>query len=254
MHCFWILRRRAFWVCTLLVCLGFGFAAHTFAYAQSPLREPLQAIVPSRKAAAITFDADMDADDVPALLQALHEKNVHATFFVTGVWAEKYPQALRQIAQAGHEIGCHGDLHRDLTALTAEQQRQDLAANCEKIRAACGAEAAWLRPPYRRWNSTLLQSAHAQGLRVADCSAVTDDWKNAAPQIVCAQALDRLKSGGILLLHCSGLNTATALPRILAALQSRGFALGTVSQLAETACVSGRKRLVSFTFLCRKFG
>lgn len=235
MRFLFVLRKRVIWASIFLLCISFCCAARVFVYAQNKISEPLQSIPSEQSAAAITFDVDTDADQIPALLQALREKSVKATFFVTGVWTEKYPQALRQIVRDGHEIGCHGDLHRDLTVMTEGQQREDITACCQKIKAACGIQPKWLRPPYRRWNEALLRVAHTAGLRVADCSAVTDDWKNAAPQVICEQAVSRLQPGGILLLNCSGLNTATALPRILQALQSRGLQFCTVSQLAAGA-------------------
>lgn len=230
-----VLRKRAALIGILAVFISFCCAARALACAQAVPKEPLCSVKTVQNAAAVTFDADTDAEQIPAILRALRSKNVKATFFVTGVWTEKYPRTLRQIAQEGHEIGCHGDLHRDLTAMTEEQQRQDLVACRKKIKAACGVEPKWLRPPYRRWNDALLRQAHELGLHLADCSAMTDDWRNVAPAVISEQAINRLQPGGILLLNCSGLNTATALPHILQALQSRGISLRTVSQLAALA-------------------
>jgi peptidoglycan-N-acetylglucosamine deacetylase len=68
-------------------------------------------------------------EGLPALLNLFSEEQVSATFFTTGDVARRYPQAVRQIVSAGHELGCHGDTHRRF------DQMDDLSA-VEEIRNA----------------------------------------------------------------------------------------------------------------------
>lgn len=59
------------------------------------------------------------------ILHLLEVAGVSATFFVVGWVAEKNPQLLRAIEEAGHEIGCHSYLHRKVYDLTPEEFKED---------------------------------------------------------------------------------------------------------------------------------
>ena len=66
---------------------------------------------------------------VPAterILSLLEPTSSRATFFVLGWVARRHPGLVKRIAAAGHEIGCHGDLHRRANSLTGEEFRSDL--------------------------------------------------------------------------------------------------------------------------------
>jgi polysaccharide deacetylase family protein (PEP-CTERM system associated) len=62
------------------------------------------------------------------LLELLARENVHATFFVLGWVANKYPALVRDIHAAGHEIGNHSYWHRLIYDLTPDEFRSDLLA------------------------------------------------------------------------------------------------------------------------------
>ena len=57
---------------------------------------------------AIAINVDWGEDILPEMLAVLREKDVKATFFVTGRFAEKFPDLVKTIAADGHEIGSHG--------------------------------------------------------------------------------------------------------------------------------------------------
>jgi polysaccharide deacetylase family protein (PEP-CTERM system associated) len=60
------------------------------------------------------------------ILALLERHNVKATFFVLGWVAERHPQLVRDIHQAGHEIGSHGYWHRLIYDQSPEEFRADL--------------------------------------------------------------------------------------------------------------------------------
>jgi peptidoglycan/xylan/chitin deacetylase (PgdA/CDA1 family) len=83
---------------------------------------------------------------LPALLDALAERGLTATFFVEGLNAELYPDALAAIVAAGHELGYHAWRHEQWTDLSADKQTENLARGLIGFR-ALGIELAGLRPP-----------------------------------------------------------------------------------------------------------
>lgn len=64
----------------------------------------------------LTFDAGYDNGNMPALLNALHKHQVHATFFVVGTLIREKPELIREIVDAGHTIGNHTMTHPDMSA------------------------------------------------------------------------------------------------------------------------------------------
>jgi peptidoglycan/xylan/chitin deacetylase (PgdA/CDA1 family) len=83
---------------------------------------------------------------LPRLLDLLASRGVRATFFVEGLNAEMYPQALRTIAAAGHEVAVHAWRHEEWAALDPESERALLARATDAMR-AIGIEPCGFRPP-----------------------------------------------------------------------------------------------------------
>lgn len=78
----------------------------------------------------------------------LFERNgVKATFFVLGWVAERHPGLVRDIAAAGHEIGCHSYAHRLIFSLTPAEFRQDTVRAVRVIEDACGVTPRVYRAP-----------------------------------------------------------------------------------------------------------
>lgn len=59
------------------------------------------------------------------ILDILDQHDTKATFFILGYVARKYPELVRNIFRAGHEISCHGNLHRLVYEMSPEQFRED---------------------------------------------------------------------------------------------------------------------------------
>jgi peptidoglycan/xylan/chitin deacetylase (PgdA/CDA1 family) len=83
---------------------------------------------------------------LPALLDRLEEHQLAATFFVEGLNAELYPEALKQIAARGHEVAYHAWRHEQWDDLSAAEQANNLARGLAAFR-ELGIELAGLRPP-----------------------------------------------------------------------------------------------------------
>lgn len=81
------------------------------------------------------------------VLDSLDRHGVCATFFVPGAAAERYPRAVRQVLEAGHEIGLHGYMHEDFGTLTAAEQRQVLERGKRALEDLTGQSIAGFRLP-----------------------------------------------------------------------------------------------------------
>lgn len=129
-----------------------------------------------RAAVAVTFDLDAEsvmlaadpdlarrpslmshqrygpATGVPRLLRILAERGVMATFFVPGHSAERFPEAVAQILDAGHEVAHHGYLHETLTGSTEAEERRYLELGLKALDTAAGVRPAGYRAPW--WEIT----------------------------------------------------------------------------------------------------
>ena len=81
------------------------------------------------------------------ILKRLKEANTKVTFNILGEVAQWYPELVRQIAQEGHEIACHGMHHRDLTLISRRQFSQELAEARSILEELSGRRVVGFRAP-----------------------------------------------------------------------------------------------------------
>ncbi len=86
-------------------------------------------------------------DQLPRVLNLLDRRQVKATFFVLGWVAEHHPDLIRQIASAGHEIGCHSYAHQLIYNLTPSAFREDTRRALAAIEDASGYSVRAYRAP-----------------------------------------------------------------------------------------------------------
>ena len=104
-------------------------------------------------------------EGTPKILQLLSRKKVKATFFFTGETAEKYPEIVRNVAEEGHEVGCHSLFHETVgdelfpipgvKPLLPEEVPFRLKKATEIVENALGDKVVSFRAP-RLWGSTIM--------------------------------------------------------------------------------------------------
>jgi len=88
-------------------------------------------------------------DQVVAIVDAMREAGVRATFFLQGRWVDANPEAASAISGAGHLVGNHSYFHTDTRLLTSEGVREDVTRGHKAIETSLGVEARpWYRLPY----------------------------------------------------------------------------------------------------------
>ena len=102
-----VLTRKTLMFALLLLLLG-AFSVPTFFKSVETSVQtkelPIYSVETEEKKIAITFDSAWNDDDIDQIIQVLSEKNCPSTFFVTGDWAERFPESLKKLYNAGHEI------------------------------------------------------------------------------------------------------------------------------------------------------
>ncbi|MEM6992096.1 MAG: polysaccharide deacetylase family protein [Myxococcota bacterium] len=179
---------------------------------------------------ALTFDDGPSAELTPWVLNTLRRHGVHATFFVLGHRASKFPELVEAIDAAGHEVGSHGWSHRSLRSLGPEEIEAELDDTSKAIVAATGTPPTLFRPPFGRYAPSAVELVAARGMDLVLWNADGRDWDGDADAVV-QRVVSQARPGAIILLHDRETATARALPRILSGLQSKGLEIVPVSEL-----------------------
>ncbi len=192
---------------------------------------PIYSVEREDKAIAITFDCAWGVDYTDALLEALAKANVRATFFMVEFWAEKYPEYVRKIDEAGHEIGTHSSTHSYMSKQSKEQIIGELRTSSEAITEITGKKVEVFRAPYGDYDDLLIETAQEMGLYTIQWDVDSLDWKDLSASEILVRIAGKVKSGSIILCHNNGLHTAEALPGILATLQNSGYSFVPAGEL-----------------------
>jgi len=99
---------------------------------------------------------DRVVESTERVLVVLGRAAVRATFFVLGYVADQFPELVRRVTEAGHEIALHGYHHRRVSQLTPEQFRDDTLRGREAVERACGRQATGYRAPMFSINGSTL--------------------------------------------------------------------------------------------------
>ncbi|MCL1632434.1 polysaccharide deacetylase family protein [Sporolactobacillus sp. CPB3-1] len=185
----------------------------------------LSKIVTNQKHIALTFDINWGDQQLPLILKTLNEEHVKATFFISGEWAERYPNLVRSIAKSGHEIESHGMHHEDYTQIEIKRVRSDILFGRETIYKSLGERPNMIRPPYGNINKAVLEQAHALNQQVVLWSVNPRDETNPGYKTIVHRVLQQTGRGDIIKLHASDIAKSTnrALPLIIRELENRGY-------------------------------
>lgn len=186
---------------------------------------------PSRKLIALTFDDGPKAGITPWLLDILDEYGVRATFFVTGVMAERNPDLVREMAARGHVIGNHTYTHADLTGLTREGIFNELQNTRMVVRGITNRTVSLFRPPGGAVSRLVIETAARAGFTTVLWTINADDVALRDPAAIAGRVLKQAENGAIVLLHDGTSATIEALPAIIVGLRRMGYRLVTVDQM-----------------------
>ena len=167
---------------------------------------------------------------LPAMLDALAQRNVKITFFVGGSWVAKNPDMLRRIVAEGHEIGSHGYSHLEHSQLNYQVNITEITKAHNIIRDTIGIEPWLFAPPSGDYNQTTIEAAGALGYRTIFWSADTIDWRDQDHTLLLQRAVDKPTSGTLILTHPTKA-TAAVYGQILDGLAAKGLQVTTVGEL-----------------------
>ena len=192
---------------------------------------PIYNVQTEEKKVALTMNCAWNADDIDSILQTLEKSQIKLTFFVVGDWANKYPEALKKMANAGHEIANHSDTHPHVNNLSSEENIKQIETCSKKIEAITGKKTTLYRAPYGEYNNTVIKSAKTSGHTPIQWNLDTLDYTGLTGQEMWARLNGKLQNGSIILMHNGTEHTADSLEMLLNNIKQAGYKIVTVSDL-----------------------
>ncbi|WP_406145012.1 polysaccharide deacetylase family protein [Streptomyces sp. NBC_01012] len=206
------------------------------------------------KVVALTFDADMTADqgpraadgehfDNPGLIASLRRLKVPSTVFMTGSWAQEYPEQARSIGTDPlFEIANHSFSHYAFASPCyglPTVEKPDMRGEVERTFAAIRETGARNVVPYFRfpggcYDDASLKALAPTGVTAVQWDVISGDAFATDTDAVAEQVLDEVKPGSLVVMHCTRSAapvTEDAVRRIVPELRKRGYRFVKVSEL-----------------------
>lgn len=200
---------------------------------ESKRKIPIYSVKTDQKKVALSFDAAWGADDTDSLLDTLEKHNVKATFFLVGDWVRKYPDEVKRIAEAGHDVGNHSNKHPHMNSMSKEQIKADIMEAHNSTKELLGIDMNLFRPPFGEYNNTVIETLQECGYYVIQWDVDSLDWKEYGRDNLVNTVLNHKNLGGgsIVLMHNNAKYTKDALEQIIVGLKKQGYELVPISEL-----------------------
>jgi len=234
-----LLLKKKWWSAALCLCLS-AVILYVVNYppavgaAATSRQLPIYCVQRDQKMLSISFDAAWGNEDTQQLIDILGKYNVKATFFVVGDWVDRYPESVKALHDAGHEIMNHSNTHAHLPQLSAQQITDDLNACNDKIEAVTGVRPTLIRLPYGDYDDNSIRTVRAMGMEPIQWDVDSLDWKDLSAADITKRVTSKVCPGSIVLFHNAAKHTPEALPGIIESLLQDGYTFVPISQIILT--------------------
>jgi polysaccharide deacetylase family sporulation protein PdaB len=227
-------------VLSIIMLIGLGIMiipnAVTVSNISSKRDLPIYSVNTEDKEVALTFDTAWGNEDLQNILDTLKKHNIKATFFLTGSWVEKYPDDVKAIVKAGHDVGNHSEQHRQMIRMDQQECAEEIMKVHDRVKNLTGIDMSLFRAPYGEYNNLLVGTARECGYHTIQWDVDSEDWKDYGVDSIVKSVVDNknLGNGSIILLHNDAKYTPQALEDVITGLQEKGYELVPVSELIYT--------------------
>lgn len=179
-----------------------------------------------------SIDSAWGADDIPQILEVLKGRDVKATFFIVGQWADKFPDKVKMIAAEGHDIANHSYSHLRMGALDHARITSEIQLCGDKLGEVSGKKIDLFRPPYGDYSNNVVAAARKLGYYTIQWNVDSLDWKpDIGIEEIKNRVVTKLDPGSIILFHNDTAHTAAILPEIIDTVKNMDYRLVPVSEL-----------------------
>ena len=192
---------------------------------------PIYSVERDQKMVSLSFDAAWGNEDTQTLIDILGKYDVKVTFFVVGAWVDKYPESVKALSDAGHEVMNHSNDHAHFNTLSADEIAANINACSDKIQAVTGVRPTLFRPPYGEYNDRVVAAVRGMGMEPIQWDVDSLDWKELSAGEIYDRVTSKVRPGSIILFHNAALHTPEALEDIIKYLLAQGYEIVPISRL-----------------------
>ena len=218
-------------IAIVLATVIFATSSSSLFFGYSYRLVPIYSVETSEKKVALTFDAAWGSDKTLKIVEILSEAGIKGTFFLVGFWIEQNEDKVKQIDNAGFDIGTHSETHPKMSSLSQAKMSEELETSISKITKVTGKPVKFFRAPFGDYSDAVLNVAGSLGLKTIQWDVDTLDWKGLNANEILARVKQNVKSGSIILCHNNSDHILEALPLMISYLQSQGYTMVTLSEL-----------------------
>lgn len=234
MKCIIVRRRVISFVCCALIAVAMILVVNhpVFVGAAATTRQlPIYCVQKDYKVCSLSFDAAWGNEDTQELIDILAKYKVKVTFFVVGDWVDRYPESVKALSDAGHEVMNHSNNHAHFNSLSTDQIMQDLNTCNQKIEEITGVRPTLFRPPYGEYNDHVVSTVRSINMEPIQWDVDSLDWKDLSATEITKRVTSKVQPGSIVLFHNAAKNTPEALPTIIETLLQDGYTFVPISEL-----------------------
>jgi len=192
---------------------------------------PIYSVQTQEKTVAISFDAAWGDEYTQEILDILAKEDIRTTFFLVSLWIDKYPEQVKAIVDAGHEVGNHSTTHPDMAKLDQKKIEEELKITNDKIYQFTKEDTTLFRPPFGSYNDEVIKTCEKLGLYTIQWDVDSLDWKNEGTEQIINRVISNVRPGSIVLFHNNAEYTTKALPTIIKELKEEGYKIVPISEL-----------------------
>lgn len=221
-------------ICFLLfsvTCVCF-FSTGNSIVVSSNKEQPIYYGNKQNKVVALMFNCYENAELITKISETLLQYGFKSTFFLGGCFIDDHLDLVEYLLESGHEVGNHGYFHKDHSALSYEQNFNEIKRTHDLISSVSGIQTTLFAPPSGAYSNNTLEVCKNLGYKVIMWSKDTVDWRDKNSKTVYNRATENISGGDFVLMHPTE-HTLSALKDILDYYLSKGLVAGTVSQCME---------------------
>lgn len=192
---------------------------------------PIYSVQTEQKKVALTFDAAWGSDKTSKIIEILKENGLEATFFLVGFWVEANADKVKEIDQAGFDIGTHSNTHPKMSTLSLQKMAEELNTSIDLIKNITNKNVRFFRAPFGDYNDSVINTATSLGLQTIQWDVDSLDWKGISANEILTRVQNGVKNGSIILFHNNSDHILDALPLVINYLKEQGYSMVKLSDL-----------------------
>ncbi|HZK42778.1 MAG TPA: polysaccharide deacetylase family protein [Syntrophomonadaceae bacterium] len=219
-------------VIALLICgfLGLSLIYYSDTGVASRMTEPIYQGNTGEKLVAISVNVDWGEEHIPAMLEEFKRYDAQATFYVTGLWAEKNPDMLKKIDKAGHSIQNHSYKHVHFNTLSQTDAINQIKKAEDIIYNIIEKRTKFFSSPYGEQSRQIMTAVSSINYDLIMWSIDTIDWQKPTPDMIIKRVLNKIHNDAIILMHPTE-PTVQALPEMLNSIKEQGYKMVTIDKI-----------------------